>query len=226
MLSMALAALFWIALHLVVAGPLRTTLAERLGEKGFRGLFSVLSLGGLIWLIRAYRLADFVPLWGHLPGARSIAIVLVLIAFVLLVFSLAPSNPTLVGADAALTGELTGTGILRITRHPGLSAFALWAAAHLYANGDLASLLLFGAILVTAVNGMTSIDRKRQRAMGARWEAFAARTSRLPFAAIVAGRNELRLAELSLWRAALGVILFLAALFLHGSVLGVSPFAG
>ena len=226
MLSMALAALFWIALHLVVAGPLRVSLVARLGEKGFRGLFSLLSAAGLAWLIFAYRGADVVPLWGPPPGARAIAIVLVLIAFVLLVFSIAPSNPTLAGADEMLKGELAATGIARITRYPGLWAFALWAAAHLYANGDLASLLLFGAILVTALNGMVSIDRKRQRAMGARWEAFAAQTSRLPFAAIVAGRNQLRLAELSLWRVALGVILFLAALFLHGSVLGLSLIAG
>jgi uncharacterized membrane protein len=226
MLSMALAALFWLALHLVIAGPLRLSLAERLGEKGFRGLFSLLSAAGLAWLILAYRSADLVPLWGALPGAGVIAIVLVLIAFVLLVFSIAPSNPTLAGADQMLRGELAATGIFRITRHPGLWAFALWAAAHLYANGDLASLLLFGAILVTALNGMASIDRKRQRAMGARWEAFAAKTSRLPFAAIIAGRNELRLAELSPWRAALALVLFLAALFLHGLVLGVSPVAG
>jgi uncharacterized membrane protein len=226
MLSMALAALCWIALHLVVAGPLRTLVVARLGERGFRGLFSLSSAAGLAWLILAYRAADLVPLWGPLPGARVIAIVLVLIAFELLVFSIAPSNPTLAGAELMLKGELAATGMFRITRHPGLWAFALWAAAHLYANGDLASLLLFGAILVTALNGMASIDRKRQRAMGARWEAFAARTSRLPFAAIAAGRNELRLAELSPWRAALALVLFLAALFLHGPVLGVSPLVG
>ena len=223
MLSMALAAAFWIALHLVVAGPLRAALVERLGEKGFRGLFSLLSAAGLAWLILAYRGADFVPLWGALPGARVIAIVLVLVAFVLLVFSIAPSNPTLAGADQLLKDELAATGIFRITRYPGLWAFALWAAAHLYANGDLASLFLFGAILVTALNGMVSIDRKRQRAMGARWEAFAARTSRLPFAAILAGRNELRLRELALWRVALGVALFAVVLFAHGGVFGISP---
>ena len=225
MLSMGLAALFWIALHAVIAGPLRAPLVARLGERGCRGVFSLLSAAGLAWLIFAYRGADFVPLWGALPGARAIAIVLVLIAFVLLVFSIAPSNPTLAGAELIVKGELSATGIFRITRHPGLWAFALWAAAHLYANGDAASVLLFGAILLTALNGMRSIDRKRQRAMGARWEAFAARTSRLPFAAILAGRNELRPGELSLWRLVLGVILFLVALFLHGA-LGVSPIAG
>ncbi len=226
MLSMVLAALFWVALHLVIAGPLRAPLVARLGERGFPGLFSLLSAAGLAWLILAYRGADFLPLWGPLLGARAIAIVLMLIAFELLVFSIAPSNPTLAGAELMLKGELAATGIFRITRHPGLWAFALWAVAHLYANGDLASLLLFGAILLTALNGMASIDRKRQRTMGARWQAFAARTSRLPFAAIIAGRNELRLAELSPWRAALALVLFLAALFLHGPVLGVSPLVG
>jgi uncharacterized membrane protein len=225
MLSMALAALFWIALHVLIAGPFRSSLVARLGERGFRGAFSLLSAAGLVWLIFAYRRADFVPLWGPLPGALVITSVLVLLAFVLLVFSIAPSSPTLAGADLLVTGELSTTGIFRITRHPGLCAFALWAAAHLYANGDVASVLLFGAILLTALNGMPSIDRKRQRSMGARWQAFAAHTSRLPFAAILAGRSELRLGELSLWRVALGVLLFFVALYLHG-VLGVSPLAG
>jgi uncharacterized membrane protein len=225
MLSMTLAAFFWIALHALVAGPLRSSLVARLGERAFRGVFSLLSAAGLAWLILAYRGADFVPLWAPLPGALAIAAVLVLIAFVLLVFSLAPGSPTLAGADLMVTGELSATGIFRITRHPGLWAFALWAAAHLYANGDVASVLLFGAILLTALNGMRSIDRKRRHSMGARWEAFDARTSRLPFAAILTGRNELRLGELSLWRVVLGVALFLIALYLHG-VLGVSPLAG
>ena len=69
MVSMILAALYWIALHLGVAGPLRPALAGRLGETGFRGLFSLLSAVGLAWLIFAFRAAPLVPLWGPLPGA-------------------------------------------------------------------------------------------------------------------------------------------------------------
>jgi uncharacterized membrane protein len=226
MASMTLAALSWIALHLVVAGPLRPALAARLGDAGFRGLFSLLSAAALAWLILAYRAAPFVVLWPPLPGAREIAVVLVLPAFVLLVFSLGATNPTLAGADLLLKDRLPVQGITRITRHPGLCAFALWAVAHLLANGDLAAVLLFGAILITALNGMVSIDRKRRRTLGIAWDAFAAGTSRIPFAAILAGRNHLQLDELPVWRFALSVALFVGALLLHGRVLGLSPLPG
>ena len=223
MVSMILAAAFWVALHFAVAGPLRPRLAARLGEQAFRGVFSLLSAAGLVWLILAYRAAPQVPLWQPIPGAAYIAIVLMFVAFLLLAFSIGAANPTLAGADMLLKDRLPIRGITRITRHPGLWAFALWALAHLLANGDLAGVLLFGAILVTALNGMVSIDRKRRRVLGQSWDAFAAATSRVPFGAIVAGRNSLHLEELSLWRAAVGVALFAAALWLHGPVIGVLP---
>jgi len=223
MLSMVLAALFWMILHVVVAGPARQALVARWGERGFRGIFSLLSAAGLAWLALAYRAAPFVPIWPPIPGAPAVAAVLVLLAFILLAFSIAPSNPTLAGAELMLRGELPVEGISRITRHPGLWAFTLWAIAHLLANGDVAAILLFGAILLTALNGMVSIDRKRRHTMGSRWEAFAARTSRVPFVAIIAGRNQLHVEELSIWRALAGMAAFAAALALHGPVFGVSP---
>lgn len=54
MLELALAALFWVAFHLLLAGPLRAPLAARLGENGFRGFFSLLSLAGLACLTLAW----------------------------------------------------------------------------------------------------------------------------------------------------------------------------
>ena len=226
MASLAYAVLFWVVLHLAVAGPLRPALADRLGEAGFRALFSILSAAGLVGLILAYRAAPYVPLWPAPPGARHAAMLLMLIAFVLLVFGASGSNPTSPAvARLAGRGELPVHGITRITRHPMLWAFALWAVAHLLNNGHLAALLLFGAILVTALNGMASIDRKRRRALGPLWDKFAARTSILPFAAILAGRNELRPGELSPARIAVGIALFAAALLLHGPLLGASPLA-
>jgi uncharacterized membrane protein len=212
MLSLILAALFWVLLHLAVAGPLRPLLVARLGEGGYSGLFSGLSIAGLAWLALAYRGAPYQPLWS--PAPFWVAAVLVLLGFVLLAFSLGPGNPTQVGAERL--GALPVAGITRITRHPMLWAFALWAAAHLAVNGDLAGLLLFGAILVTALNGMASIDRKRAARLGAAWDDFAHRTSRLPFAAILASRGELRLGELAAWRLGVGIVLFVAALWLHG----------
>ncbi len=70
---------------------------------------------------------------------------------------------------------------------------------------------------------MASIDRKRRLAVGAAaWDDFAAQTSRLPFVAILAGRNRLELGELEVWQFALAVGLFAGVFWLHG-VLGPSP---
>jgi uncharacterized membrane protein len=213
MLSLALAALFWVVLHLGVAGPLRPALLSRLRQNGYRGLFSLLSAAGLVWLALAYRAAPYQPLWD--PAPFWVPAVLAFLGFVLLAYSLGPSNPTQVGAER-LGDALPVAGITRVTRHPMLWAFALWAAAHLTVNGDVAGLLLFGAILVTALNGMVSIDRKRAAQLGPAWDDFARRTSRLPFAAILSGRGELKLGELALWRLGLGIVLYVAALWLHG----------
>jgi uncharacterized membrane protein len=214
MLSLILAAVFWVALHLGAAGPLRPALVARLGEGGYRGLFSGLSAVGLVWLVLAYRGAPYVALWP--PAPFAMAAVLVFLGFLLLAYSLGPTNPTQVASERLGEGGLQVAGITRVTRHPMLWAFTLWALAHLLVNGHLAGLLLFGAILVTALNGMVSIDRKRAASLGAAWGDFARRTSRLPFAAILAGRSELNLGELASWRLGLGVALFIAALWLHG----------
>lgn len=213
MLSLALAALFWVVLHLGVAGPLRPVLHAPLGEMGYRGLFSVLSAAGLVWLALAYRGTPYEPLWD--PAPFWVPAVLVLFGFVLLAYSLGPTNPTQVGSRRE-GSELPVAGITRITRHPMLWAFTLWAIAHLTVNGHWAGVLLFGAILVTALNGMVSIDRKRAAELGPAWTDFARRTSRLPFAAILSGRGRLALGEMALWRLGLGIGLFVAALWLHG----------
>ena len=111
-----------------------------------------------------------------------------------------------------------------MTRHPFLWGVAIWALAHGIQNGEAAALILFGSMFVLAIAGPHSIDAKRQRKFGDKWERFAAVTSNLPFAAIAAGRNELRLAELGWWRPALATLFFAAFLDTHGWLFGVSPF--
>ncbi|MDO9127487.1 MAG: NnrU family protein, partial [Parvibaculum sp.] len=58
------------------------------------------------------------------------------------------------------------------------------------------------------------------------WTAFAAKTSNLPFAAIFAGRNQLRLGELGWWRILLALIVFGALFYAHLWLFGVSPVPG
>jgi uncharacterized membrane protein len=116
---------------------------------------------------------------------KPIAIILMLPASLLVIIGLMTPNPTSV-AQAARVGQ-PPQGILRSTRHPLLTGVGLWALLHLIGSGDLASLVFFATWAIVALAGTVSIDGKRRRLLGATWEPFAAQTSIVPFAAIVAG---------------------------------------
>jgi uncharacterized membrane protein len=103
-----------------------------------------------------------------------------------------------------------------------LCSFAIWAAVHMLGNGDVASLLFFGAFLVTSVAGMPSIDAKLARRDPAAWSVLAAGTAIVPFAAIVQGRNRLVWHEIGWWRIGLGLILWGLLLYLHPILIGAS----
>ncbi len=223
MVQLILAAFFFFAIHgLVSATGLRRVLVARLGENAYRGLFSLASAGGLAWLILAYGHGDvgYVALWAELPGIRWLSIVLMLPLLVMGFAGLTMKSPTAVAQEGALAEAEAAQGILRVTRHPFLCAVAGWGILHLLANGDLASVVLFGSLVALAVNGMASIDRKRATASPADWARFAARTSRLPFRAILEGRNQLRLSEIGLLRLAGGVVLWLVLLHFHANIFG------
>jgi uncharacterized membrane protein len=220
-LSLILAAVFFIAIHLGVAGTrLRDRAVAMLGERGYSALFSLASILGLAWLIIAYRHAPYLPTWGLLLWWKPVMIALMLPATALVVIGLATPNPTAVAQGSRL-GE-PPRGILRVTRHPFLIGVALWALLHLVGNGDLASLVLFGALMIVALVGTVSIDAKRRRAAGAAWEPFAAATSITPFAAIAAGRNRFRASEIGLARWVAALLVYILLLGAHGPVIGIA----
>src|SRR5215813_10365892 len=220
MLNLIAASAYFLLIHFGVSGTkLRDTLVARLGEGPYRGAFALASLLGLVWMGYAYRHAPTIPLWGLLLGFRPAAYVLVLIALIFVVIGIATPSPTRVGMESKLAqGPDIARGMVRITRHPFLWGVALWALVHLIVNGDLASLILFGSLLVLALGGTAAIDAKRRRNFGAQWVQFANATSNLPFAAIAAGRNRLApaLVEIGLWRPAAAILAYAAAFYLHG----------
>jgi uncharacterized membrane protein len=224
MISLILAAAFFVGIHVFVSGTrLRDRLVAQVGEQGFRGLFSALSLVGMVWMGWAYSRAPSIALWGKTHAFRPLALLLVLFAFLVGVGLTTPS-PTAVGGESQLDQPEPARGILRITRHPFLWGVALWAFTHLLLNGDAASFVLFGALLLLALVGPGSIDAKRQRAFGGKWGRFAAVTSNVPFAAIIEGRNILRIDELGLWRIGVSLALYVMLLLSHRWLFGVSPF--
>jgi uncharacterized membrane protein len=143
-------------------------------------------------------------------------------AFVLFVASFR-RNPTAMGGEAFAAAE--PRGIQRITRHPMMVAFTTWAAVHVVGNGDTASLLFFGAFLVTTLAGMPSIDAKLAARAPDAWARLAATTSILPFGAILAGRNRLVLSEIGWVVPAIGLVAWAAMLYFHQAIFGAAPVA-
>lgn len=222
MISLALAAVFFTAIHLGVSGTrLRDALVARLGPKPYMIVFSLASVAGMIWLVLAYKAAEYVPTWGMLEWWKPFAIALMLPAFVLVVAGLATPNPTAVAQEKLV--EVAPSGIVRITRHPFLMGVSLWAFVHLVGNGDWASTLLFGALFIVAAAGPASIDAKRRRALGSAWDGFARQTSIIPFVAIAQGRTTMPAGELRDWRPWAGVFAYVLMLGGHAHIVGVSP---
>jgi uncharacterized membrane protein len=222
--QLILAALFFIVLHVGVSGTsARGCAIEKLGENVYRAAFSLLSLFGIVWLAHAYRVAGYIETWGQLAWIRPIAALLMLVAFLLVVLGMTTPNPMAVGGENLLMADAPARGIQRVTRHPFLWGVAVWAFVHLIANGDVASLMLFGSLLVLVFVGMISIDAKRKKACGRHWDSYAAATSIIPFQAIKEGRNTLVIAEFKVWQWVVALVLYLAVMHFHQTWFGVSP---
>jgi uncharacterized membrane protein len=221
MIMLTIDALIWLGLHLGLSGTeLRGFLIGRIGLTAFRGLFAAAALAVMVMLCRSYASADTMLLWiapGWLRGLLALAM---LPAFVLFVASFR-ANPTAAGGERFLGQE--AHGIQRVTRHPMMTSFVLWAAVHMIGNGDAASLLFFGTFFITAAAGMPSIDRKTAARDPDAWNRLARSTSIVPFAAILAGRNRFAPAEIGWLAPLVGAALWVGALVFHRSLFGIAP---
>ncbi len=229
MINLFAAAIAFVVIHLFVAGTkIRDIIVTRVGAGAYAGLFSAASVAGLIWLGFAYggaRGADGDALfWVATPLTKAFQLVIQIVAFVFVVIGLTTRNPTSVAQESALDSPTVVSGMLRITRHPFLWGVAIWAVGHLLVNGNAASLILFGSMLILALVGTTSIDRKRKRMLGDKWDAFAAQTSNPPFAAILAGRQSFAHVprEIGWWRPTLAIAIYIAVIFGHPYAFGAS----
>ena len=123
----------------------RNALRARLGEGGYKGLYTLVSLAGFALIVWGYGAAREAPvqLWVPPVWTRHLAALLTIPAFVLLVAAYVPGN-----------------SIKARLHHPMVLGIKTWAFAHLLANGMLAQALLFGSFLVWAA---LSFRAARQR---------------------------------------------------------------
>ncbi len=157
MIVLVLGLLLFIGAHStrIVADDWRGATISRMGENAYKGVYSLLSLAGLILIVWGYGLAREAPvtLWAPPVWTRHLASLLTLVAFVLLAAAYVP-----------------GSRIKAAVGHPMVLGVKTWALAHLLANGTLADLLLFGAFLVWSVV-LYAASRRRDRRLGIRHRA-------------------------------------------------------
>lgn len=168
----------FVGTHLLMSHPLRAGLVARLGEKGFLGLYSLVSFATLGWVIWAMRAVGPEPfLWAAPDWAWSAASAIMLVASILLVGSLI-GNPALPGMPQG-SGE--PRGVFAITRHPMMWSFVLWSLAHALVWPQPSVLMLCAGIALLALVGAAGQDAKKSRLQPNFWPAWRARTAFVPF---------------------------------------------
>ena len=148
MFNLLLGLLLFLGIHSIsiVAEPLRDRLVAKT-ELGWKIFYSLISLVGLLLIIKGYAQARLNPTLIYIAPywVRHITALLMLPVFILF---LAPYFP---GKIAALT------------KHPQLIAVMLWAVSHLLVNGNFADLLLFTAFLLWAITDLISMNHRISR---------------------------------------------------------------
>jgi uncharacterized membrane protein len=211
--------------HFVLAfGPLRRAIAGRIGEQAFMILYSLVAVATFAWMCIAYGRAPFEDLWGDPRWARWLSVLAMPVATVLLACGIGTANPGAIGFGNLRAPDRGPVGIQKITRHPIMMAIAMWSALHLITNGDAASLILFGGLLVLAIGGILHIEVKKRG--GEAWARFAEASSIVPFAAIIDGRARVSLGEIGWNRIAAGLVLYVVLLLGHRFIIDVPLLPG
>ncbi len=213
---------------LLSSQPLRQAFTGLLGPQGFRVLYSVVILAGFVWMLSSYRAAPFVAVWEPPPALTWVPVAIMPVALLFVVCGATTPSPTMVGGEERLAdpgARDLSPGMLRVTRHPFLWGTALWAASHLLVNGDAATMVLMGGILLLSLGGLLHFDQRRV-AVGGGWGPVKLTTSALPFAALATGRTTMDWPGIGWWRPLLALALYGALLHLHPWVAGVGALPG
>lgn len=212
MIELPLAVAVFILTHLLPGVPgLRDALIARLGRPVYFSIYGFVSSVMLVWIGFAYARAPFIPLWDQETWMRWVPALVMPAACVLLAGGLTARNPLSLNLRAGAF-DPGRPGLVGLVRHPVMWASALWAAAHIPPNGDVASVLLFGLLLLLSLLGPAVLDRRRKGQLGeAEWARLAAARGRLR------GTNG--------WFGGVlgGAILYVALPHAHEYVIGASP---
>ncbi len=169
----------FVGTHFAMSHPLRGPMAKAMGAAGFQIVYSVISLATLAWVYFAFKAAP--P--ADLPGSGDIgwvaATILTLPAMVLLAGSYV-GNPAMPMPGAAEAARAAPKGVFKVTRHPMMWGFALWALSHILIHYSLRTTITAFAMGFLALAGARMQDRKKQLQMGEAWAQWESNTSYWP----------------------------------------------
>jgi uncharacterized membrane protein len=139
----------------IVGDDWRSRQVRRLGENAWKGIYSLLSIGGFVLLIWGFGEARHDPVVLYLPppALRHANGMFTVLAFVLVAAAYVPRNH-----------------FKQKLGHPMYAGIKIWAFGHLLATGMLHDVVLFGAFLLWAIAGFVT-SRRRDRRAGVTWPA-------------------------------------------------------
>ncbi len=123
----------------------RAALISRIGRGPYLGLFTLVSIVGLVLIgfgFARYRAEGLIPVWYPPAWTRQIVVAAMWPASIAVVAAYIPGD------------------IKRVLKHPMLVGVKIWAVAHLCANGDLGGMILFGAVLAWADYDRITLKRR------------------------------------------------------------------
>ena len=186
-------------------------LVARLGTRAYLAAYSILSVALLAWVIAALLQSPRVWLWPSPAWAYPFALVVSAAAFALIGIGAVVRNPLSV-AFRSQDFDPERPGIVGWIRHPLIWGLGLWGLAHVPANGDWPSLLLFAGSALFALTGARAVERRKKRQLGeTEWRDLASGPGSLDGAALLG--------------AALGLALWVLLLLLHPLLFGADPLA-
>lgn len=208
------AAATFVGTHFLLSHPLRRSMVKALGEKGFMGFYSLVALGSLVWMVLAARAIGPEALrWDAGQGGIVVASILMWIGTILFVGS-HRGNPAFPHLEGKPQFPAEPRGVFRITRHPMMWAFGLWAIVHAIVNPTPSGLVISEAIFVLAIFGAALQDSKKRRLIGSQWKQWERKSPFFPFT-----RGHFWPGNVTF---VVGTVLFLAATWAHGA-LGYRP---
>ncbi|ASM74449.1 MULTISPECIES: NnrU family protein [Roseobacteraceae] len=218
-------ALFVASHFLPRIGGAREKLIAAIGRRTYFSVYGAISVALLVWVIAAAGRAPYIELWPHYQWMRWLPNVVMPVAIVLATCGAGLRQPFTLGGRRGQPFNPARSGVAAVSRHPLFLALALWAGTHLVANGDLAHVILFASFLAMPLAAILVFDaRARQSLPPAEVLRFFTATALFSPRPLFQHDWLRENGSAMALRAAIGLLLWLALLHLHGAMIGASPF--